>query len=168
MDPLQTLQAALNTEPNSKEQADLLASLRESLESQPALIGLLVPILISKLVSAADSLLKSWVIDLFHFGLCRSSLSLDAKTQRSCTYLFSKYHTITVIHLLVSSQTLEVLFQLLDDRNPATVKVVIQCLTAVYPLLFRLLYGSLSELLLRVSYPPTDAPIAITPLSGIF
>ncbi|KAE9401084.1 hypothetical protein BT96DRAFT_919061 [Gymnopus androsaceus JB14] len=120
VDPLQTLQAALNTEPNSKEQAELLASLRESLELQPALIGLLVPILISKIVSAADSLLKTWVIDLFHYGLCRSSLSLDAKTQ-------------------LSTQTLEVLCQFLQDHNPAIVKVVIQCLTTVYPLLFRLL-----------------------------
>ena len=87
VDPLQTLQAALSTEQNSKEQADLLALLRESLELQPAPIRVLVPILISKVVNAGDSLLKSWVIDLFHFGLCRSSLSLDVKTQRSCTML---------------------------------------------------------------------------------
>ncbi|KAF5388652.1 hypothetical protein D9757_004811 [Collybiopsis confluens] len=120
VDPLQTLQAALSTEQNSKEQADLLGSLRESLEAQPAPIRVLVPILISKVVNAGDSLLKSWVIDLFHFGLCRSSLSLDAKTQ-------------------LSSQTLETLLQLLDDPNPSIVKVTIQCLTAVYPLLFRLL-----------------------------
>ncbi|KAJ4494142.1 Symplekin tight junction protein C terminal-domain-containing protein [Lentinula lateritia] len=118
VDPLQTLQAALNTEPNSKEQADLLASLRESLEAQPAPIRVLVPILISRVVNAGDSLLKSWVIDLFHYGLCRSSLSLDVKTQ-------------------LSSQTLETLFYLLDDPNPATVKVVTQCLATVYPLLFR-------------------------------
>ncbi|KAJ3710952.1 Symplekin tight junction protein C terminal-domain-containing protein [Lentinula raphanica] len=118
VDPLQTLQAALNTEPNSKEQADLLATLRESLEAYPTPIRVLVPILISKVVNAADSLLKSWVIDLFHFGLCRSSLSLDIKTQ-------------------LSSQTLETLSHLLDDPNPATVKVVIQILTTVYPLLFR-------------------------------
>ncbi|KAJ3986382.1 Symplekin tight junction protein C terminal-domain-containing protein [Lentinula detonsa] len=118
VDPLQTLQAALNTEPNSKEQADLLASLRESLEAQPAPIRVLVPILISRVVNAADSLLKSWVLDLFHFGLCRSSLSLDVKTQ-------------------LSSQTLETLSHLLDDPNPATLKVVIQSLATVYPLLFR-------------------------------
>ncbi|KAJ4473814.1 Symplekin tight junction protein C terminal-domain-containing protein [Lentinula aciculospora] len=118
VDPLQTLQAALNTEPNSKEQAEILATLRESLEVQPAPIRVLVPILISKVVNAGDSLLKSWVIDLFHYGLCRSSLSLDVKTQ-------------------LSSQTLETLFHLLDDPSPLTVKVVIQCLATVYPLLFR-------------------------------
>ncbi|KIK60366.1 hypothetical protein GYMLUDRAFT_43667 [Collybiopsis luxurians FD-317 M1] len=120
VDPLQTLQAALSTEQNSKEQADLLALLRESLETQPAPIRVLVPILISKVVNAGDSLLKSWVIDLFHFGLCRSSLSLDAKTQ-------------------LSSQTLDTLCQLLEDPNLSIVKVVIQCLSTVYPLLFRLL-----------------------------
>lgn len=53
-------------------------------------------------------------------------------------YLFfsqSKYNHGS--RLLVSSQTLETLFYLLDDPNPATVKVVTQCLATVYPLLFR-------------------------------
>ncbi|KAF9072274.1 Symplekin tight junction protein C terminal-domain-containing protein [Rhodocollybia butyracea] len=118
MDPLQTLQAALNAEPNSKAQAEILASLREGLENQPAPIRVLVPILISNLVNSNNALLKSWVIDLFHFGICRSSLSLDVKTQ-------------------LSSQTLDTLFQLLDDHSPSIVKVVIQCLATVYPLLFR-------------------------------
>ncbi|KAF8631924.1 hypothetical protein AX15_002177 [Amanita polypyramis BW_CC] len=40
---------------------------------------------------------------------------------------------------VVSSQALDTLAQLLDDPNPAIVKVVIQCLATVYPLLFRLL-----------------------------
>jgi hypothetical protein len=40
----------------------------------------------------------------------------------------------------VSSQALDTLAQLVDDPNPAIVKVVIQCLTTVYPLLFRFLY----------------------------
>lgn len=39
--------------------------------------------------------------------------------------------------LLVASQTLDGLAGLLNDPNPFTVKVVIQCLTTAYPLLFR-------------------------------
>jgi hypothetical protein len=39
----------------------------------------------------------------------------------------------------VASQTLDTLAQLLDDPNLLIVKVVVSCLTTVYPLLFRLL-----------------------------
>jgi hypothetical protein len=47
--------------------------------------------------------------------------------------------TFIEIHI-VSSQALDTLAQLIDDPNPAIVKVVVQCLATVYPLLFRLLY----------------------------
>ncbi|KAF9462864.1 Symplekin tight junction protein C terminal-domain-containing protein [Collybia nuda] len=120
VDPLQTLQAALTVQANSKEQADLLAALRETLENHPAPIPILVGTLIGIVVNAGDSLLKRWVIDLLHFAICRSTLSLEQRTQ-------------------MSSQTLDTLVQLVDDPNPAIVKVVIQCLTTVYPLLFRFL-----------------------------
>jgi len=43
---------------------------------------------------------------------------------------------------VVASQSLDTLAQLVDDQDPAIVKVVIQCLTTVYPLLFRILYAS--------------------------
>ncbi|KAJ6518677.1 Symplekin tight junction protein C terminal-domain-containing protein [Mycena sanguinolenta] len=120
VDPLQTLQAALTVQPNSQEQADILASLREALEQQPAPITVLAGTLIGFVVNAGDSLLKTWVIDLLHFAICRAPLSLEQRTQ-------------------LGSQTLDTLAQLLDDPNPAIVKVVVSCLTTVYPLLFRLL-----------------------------
>ncbi|KAF8636400.1 hypothetical protein AX17_003582 [Amanita inopinata Kibby_2008] len=120
VDPLQTLQAALKVPANSKEQADLLATFRESLENHPAPIPILVGTLIGIVVNAGDSLLKRWVIDLLHFAICRSTLSLEQRTQ-------------------MASQALDTLAQLIDDPNPAIVKVVIQCLATVYPLLFRLL-----------------------------
>lgn len=84
-DPLQTLQAALAAQANSKEQADILASLREALELQPAPISVLVSSLIGIVVNAGDALLllKTWVIDLLHFALCRAQLSLEQRTQRS-------------------------------------------------------------------------------------
>lgn len=80
-DPLQTLQAALSAPANSQEQANLLAMLRESLEAHPAPIPILVQTLINVVVNSGDSLLKRWVLDLFHFAICRSSLSLDQRTQ---------------------------------------------------------------------------------------
>jgi hypothetical protein len=83
MDPLQTLQAALTVQANSKEQADILASLREALELQPAPISVLVAALVGFVVNAGDSLLKTWVIDLLHFAICRAPLSLEQRTQRS-------------------------------------------------------------------------------------
>ena len=81
LDPLQALQAALTAPVNSKEQADVLAVLRESLENHPKPIPILIQTLINNLVNAADSLLKRWVLDLFHYAICRSSLTLDQKTQ---------------------------------------------------------------------------------------
>ncbi|GLB41805.1 putative symplekin tight junction protein C terminal [Lyophyllum shimeji] len=119
-DPLHTLQAALKVPPNSKEQADLLAALRVQLENAPAPIPILAGTLTGLIVNAGDSLLKRWVIDLLHFAICRSSLSIEQRTQ-------------------MASQTLDTLAQLLEDPNLAIVKVSIQTLTTVYPLLFRLL-----------------------------
>ena len=81
VDPLQTLQAALTVPANSKEQADLLTTLRESLEKHPAPIPILVKTLIGIIVNAGDSLLKRWVIDLLHFSICRSTLTLEQRTQ---------------------------------------------------------------------------------------
>ena len=82
VDPLQQLSAALAVPADSKEQADLLAALRESLEAHPNPIPILCTTLIKTVSGAGDSLLKRWVLDLLHFAICRSSLSLDARTQR--------------------------------------------------------------------------------------
>ncbi|KAJ8521574.1 hypothetical protein ONZ45_g1743 [Pleurotus djamor] len=118
VDPLQSLQAALSVQKNSKEQADILNSLREYLETQPGLIPVLVNTLIGQVSNAEDSLLKTWVFSLLQFAVSRSALSQDVKTQ-------------------LSLQSLNALSQLLDDPNPTMVKIVIQCLCAVFPLLFR-------------------------------
>ncbi|KIM53908.1 hypothetical protein SCLCIDRAFT_1222437 [Scleroderma citrinum Foug A] len=118
VDPLQALSAALAVPADSKEQAELLAALRESLETHPSPIPILCTTLIRTVSGAGDSLLKRWVLDLLHFALCRSTLTLDARTQ-------------------LASQSVETLASLLNDSSVRTVKVAIQCLTTVYPLLFR-------------------------------
>ena len=82
VDPLQQLSAALAAPADSQEQADLLASLRESLENHPSLSILCSP-LIKTLSGAGDSLMKRWVLDLLHFAICKSSLSTEARTQRA-------------------------------------------------------------------------------------
>lgn len=81
VDPLQQLSAALAAPPDSKDQADLLAALRESLEVFPKPIPILCTTLIKTASSSGDSLLKRWVLDLLHFAICRSSLSVEARTQ---------------------------------------------------------------------------------------
>ncbi|KAJ8094365.1 hypothetical protein PM082_010799 [Marasmius tenuissimus] len=127
VDPLRALQSALNSPANSKQQAEQLQKLRESLELQPAPI----PILLSTFLSivsgnAGESLLKTWVLDLLHFAICRSTLNTEQKTQ-------------------VSSQSLDTLAQLLHDPHPPVVKVVVQCFATVYPLLFRFLCNNRSN-----------------------
>lgn len=86
VDPLQLLQAALTAPENTKEQADLLASLRETLELHPAPIPILVHTLIRKVTDAEDSLLKRWIFDLLHFALGRSTLSIEQRTQSSSPF----------------------------------------------------------------------------------
>jgi symplekin len=68
---------------NTNQQADLLASLRETLELHPAPIPILVHTLIRKVTDAEDSLLKRWILDLLHFALARSTLSIEQRTQSS-------------------------------------------------------------------------------------
>lgn len=82
VDPLQALTAALAVQADSKEQADLLAALRESLEAHPSPIPILCTTLIKTVSGAGDSLLKRWVLDLLHFAICRSTLTLEARTTR--------------------------------------------------------------------------------------
>jgi symplekin len=82
VDPLQALSAALSEPPDSKEQADLLAALRESLEAHPSPIPILCTTLIKTVSGAGDSLLKRWVLDLLHFAICRSSLTLEVRASR--------------------------------------------------------------------------------------
>jgi symplekin len=118
VDPLQTLSAALAVPADSKEQADILATLRESLEAHPNPIPILCTTLIKTVSSAGDSLLKRWVLDLLHFAISRSNLSNEVRTQ-------------------LASQSVDTLAVLLHDLNARTIKVSIQCLTTVYPLLFR-------------------------------
>ena len=84
VDPLQTLQAALAVPQNSKEQADLLTSLRDHLENNPAPVPVLVDHLLRTVVNAEDSLLRRWILDLLQYAICRSPLSLEVKTQSAC------------------------------------------------------------------------------------
>lgn len=86
VEPLQALSAALAVPPDSKEQADLLAALRDSLEAHPNPIPILCTTFIKTVSAAGDTLLKRWLIDLLHFGICRSTLSIEVRTQRAFIY----------------------------------------------------------------------------------
>lgn len=100
------LTAALSAPTNSKEQADLLAALRESLEVHPGPIPVLCNSLIKTVSNPEDSLLRRWVLDLLHFAICRSSLNIETRTQcaslvlficsfKSTKFLLNSGHTIT-------------------------------------------------------------------------
>jgi symplekin len=82
-DPLQALTAALSVPADSKEQADLLAALRETLEAQPHPIPILCQTLLKTAAGSNDSLLRRWVLELLHFGIARAPLSVDARTNRA-------------------------------------------------------------------------------------
>jgi len=99
MDPLQALTAALSVPADSKEQADLLAALRETLEAQPHPIPILCNTLLKTAAGSNDSLLKRWVLDLLHFGIARAPLSIEARTNRTCFHFlwFGSYMLIVLI-----------------------------------------------------------------------
>ncbi|KAH9965034.1 Symplekin tight junction protein C terminal-domain-containing protein [Lactifluus volemus] len=118
MDPLQALTAALSVPADSKEQADLLAALRETLEAQPHPIPILCNTLLKTAAGSNDSLLRRWVLDLLHFGIARAPLAVDTRTN-------------------LALQSLDVLAALLNDANAWTVKVAVQTFAGVYSLLFR-------------------------------
>lgn len=86
-DPLQALTAVLSVPADSKEQADLLAALRETLEAQPHPIPILCQTLLKTAAGSNDSLLRRWVLELLHFGIARAPLSVDARTNRASLYL---------------------------------------------------------------------------------
>ncbi|TBU30651.1 Symplekin tight junction protein C terminal-domain-containing protein [Dichomitus squalens] len=117
VDPLTQFSLALAAPADSKEQAELLSTLRESLENHPSL-SILCSTLINTLSGTGDSLMKTWVLNLLHFAICKSNLSAEARTQ-------------------LADQSLEVLAGLLNDGNINTLKVVVQCFPTVYALLFR-------------------------------
>ncbi len=92
MDPLQALTAALSVPADSKEQADLLAALRETLEAQPYPIPILCNTLLKTAAGSNDSLLKRWVLELLHFGIARAPLSIEARTNRTfCSFFFLSF-----------------------------------------------------------------------------
>ena len=83
LDPLAQLSAALAAPADSQQQADLLTTLRESLEAYPSPIPVLCSSLLKIVPAHSDTLFKRWVLDLLHFAICRSSLSTEARTQRA-------------------------------------------------------------------------------------
>lgn len=86
LDPLQALQSALAVPADSKEQLELLTALRENLEAHPNPLPILCTTLIKTVAGAGDSVLKRWVLDLLQFGVAKSSLSIETRTQ--CTLSF--------------------------------------------------------------------------------
>jgi hypothetical protein len=88
MDPLQALTAALSVPADSKEQADLLTALRETLEAQPHPIPILCNTLLKTAAGSNDSLLKRWVLELLHFGIARAPLAVDTRTNRASPRFF--------------------------------------------------------------------------------
>ncbi|KAI0255985.1 Symplekin tight junction protein C terminal-domain-containing protein [Lactifluus subvellereus] len=126
MDPLQALTAALSVPADSKEQADLLAALRETLEAQPHPIPILCNTLLKTAAGSNDSLLRRWVLELLHFGIARAPLAVDTRSN-------------------LALQSLDVLAALLNDANAWTVKVAVQTFAGVYPLLFRRLCTNRNE-----------------------
>jgi hypothetical protein len=98
MDPLQALTAALSVPADSKEQADLLAALRETLEAQPHPIPILCNTLLKTTAGSNDSLLRRWVLDLLHFGIARAPLAVDTRTNRAFLVQFFSSPCSRAVH----------------------------------------------------------------------
>ena len=82
LDPLEQMGAVVNAPANSKEQADMLAALRDSLENHPTLATVCSGFALG-ILAGPDSLLRRWALDLVHFAIAKSALSTDARTKRT-------------------------------------------------------------------------------------
>ena len=84
MDPLQALQAAYSVPADSKEQEEVLSELRENLEANPSYIPVICSTLIRGLLGVQDSLIRRWTLDLLHYGISKSNLPVERRTERAC------------------------------------------------------------------------------------
>ena len=82
LDPLEQMGAVVNAPANSKEQADMLDALRDSIENHPTLATVCSGFALG-ILAGPDSLLRRWALDLVHFAIAKSALSTDARTKRT-------------------------------------------------------------------------------------
>lgn len=163
-DPYQALTVALGKPAESKEQVEALLVVSDLLDNRPAGVTEFCLPLFEAIKHTGDTALKRWVLNSIAFGLGRSSLSMEVKT--TSTYrkpvkivMFSKHVVVVprkiscianlslclqvpdlrtpVLTLAVASTVLSDMVQLLQDPSPAIVKLAVQCLSCMYPLLFR-------------------------------
>jgi symplekin len=160
VDPLHALQAALTAPPGSPAQRAQLATLRAALDATPGRILLLLQMLLPYCrVSAENSEMKRWVLDLFANALGRASLSVDQRVQRACSLVYTRKCEYNKLKLIfkVAQQVFEPLAELLHDPHTpsSTRKLAIQSFTALYPVLFRWLSVPTSlEHLFRINVDP--------------
>ncbi|KAG9093472.1 hypothetical protein FS749_014324, partial [Ceratobasidium sp. UAMH 11750] len=125
MDP-NAFNAALTAPAGSPEQIQILATLRTSLEQQPATIPIFLATLAARILAQpGESIVKQWMMDLLLFGMTQAQIGVDARAQ-------------------IASSTLDAQVNLLNESATVYVKGGIQCLAASYPLLFRVLCANRS------------------------
>ncbi|QRW17189.1 symplekin [Rhizoctonia solani] len=119
MDP-NAFNAALNAPAGSTEQIQILSELRTVLEQQQSTVPIFLTTLAPRILAqAGESVIKQWMMDLLLFGLSQSSLVVENRAQ-------------------IASSTLDAQIALLNEQATVYIKGGIHCLSASYPLLFRL------------------------------
>ncbi|KAF8757940.1 Symplekin tight junction protein C terminal [Rhizoctonia solani] len=118
MDP-NAFNAALNAPAGSAEQIQILSELRAVLEQQQSTVPIFLTTLAPRILAqAGESVIKQWMMDLLLFGLSQSSLVVENRAQ-------------------IASSTLDAQIALLSEQATVYIKGGIHCLSASYPLLFR-------------------------------
>lgn len=142
-DPYSALQIALSLPTDSSAQSAALQKATQTFEASPALVeGLVLPLLDAVVagegeggVAVGGRELKTWLLDLLAFGLGRANLPLEIKTQIAVKSL-SSLSVLMERYKEVSSSG--------SSQDPSSasswtsiIKLVIQCLSCAYPLIFR-------------------------------
>ncbi|KAF8677667.1 Symplekin tight junction protein C terminal [Rhizoctonia solani] len=118
MDP-NAFNAALNAPAGSAEQIQILSELRTVLEQQQSTVPIFLTTLAPRILAqTGESVIKQWMMDLLLFGLSQSSLVVENRAQ-------------------IASSTLDAQIALLNEQATVYIKGGIHCLSASYPLLFR-------------------------------
>ncbi|EGG01151.1 uncharacterized protein MELLADRAFT_117867 [Melampsora larici-populina 98AG31] len=129
-DALLLFSTAISSSPNSIQQRKTLIQLKNQFDSNPALLPILYPSLLSLISSQSNHpSIKKWVSSIIELAICRPNLNLSSDQRLQIII-----QSTETIHKILNSQDLEPNSDLIESK-----KFAIQAATTSYPIIFKLI-----------------------------
>ncbi|KAH9823539.1 Symplekin tight junction protein C terminal-domain-containing protein [Melampsora americana] len=129
-DALLLFSNAISSPPNSLQQRKTLIQLKSQFDSNPALLPILYPSLLSLISSQSNHpSIKKWVSSIIELAICRPNLNLSSDQRLQIII-----QSTETIHKILNSQELELNSDLIESK-----KFAIQAATSSYPIIFKLI-----------------------------